>query len=181
MLNYISLDHNKIIDKNTLIIFDEVQECLPLITLMKYFCQDHQEIPLIVTGSMVRIKIQRENKKKKSNDKFMFPVGKINQLTIYPLDFEEFFINRNKILYDNVCKSFENKKTIDLLVHQKSMDLFYDYLLIGGMPEVVDVFIKTNSYQEARNVLKDLYDNYLGDMDLYQASPESIIRAKNIF
>ena len=181
VLNYISLDHNKIIDKNTLIIFDEVQECLPLITLMKYFCQDYQEIPLIVTGSMVRIKIQRENKKKKSNDKFMFPVGKINQLTIYPLDFEEFFINRNKILYDNVCKSFENKKTIDLLVHQKSMDLFYDYLLIGGMPEVVDVFIKTNSYQEARNVLKDLYDNYLGDMDLYQASPESIIRAKKIF
>lgn len=49
------------------------------------------------------------------------------------------------------------------------------------MPEVVDTFIKTNSYQIAKETLKDLYDNYLADMELYQASPESIVRAKKIF
>ncbi len=74
----------------------------PIITLMKYFCQDYQEIPVVVTGSMVRIKIQRENRKRgrASEEKFLFPVGKINQLTIYPLDFEEFLYNANSVLYD---------------------------------------------------------------------------------
>ena len=64
IINYLALEKNMIIDKNTLLIFDEAQECLPIITLMKYFCQDYREIPVIVTGSMVRIKIQRASKLK---------------------------------------------------------------------------------------------------------------------
>ncbi|MDD6226152.1 MAG: AAA family ATPase, partial [Bacilli bacterium] len=76
IIEYLSLDKDMVIDKDTLLIFDEVQECLPIITLMKYFCQDFKEIPVIVTGSMVRIKIQRENRKRGlgNKDKFLFPV-----------------------------------------------------------------------------------------------------------
>ena len=183
IIDYLSLENDMVIDKDTLLIFDEAQECLPIITLMKYFCQDFREIPVIVTGSMVRIKIQRENRKRGlgNKDKFLFPVGKINQLTIYPMNFEEFLFNRNKQLYDSVKKSFNENKRCDEIVHQKAIETFYEYLLVGGMPEVVKTFIETGSYQEARETLKDLYDNYLSDMDLYQASPESIVRAKKIF
>lgn len=183
IIDYLSLEKNMVINKDTLLIFDEAQECLPIITLMKYFCQDFREIPVIVSGSMVRIKIQRENRKRGlgNKDKFLFPVGKINQLTIYPMNFEEFLLNRNKLLYDSVFNAFkENKRCVDL-VHDKAIEAFYEYLLVGGMPEVVETFIETGSYQEARETLKDLYDNYLADMDLYQASPESIVRAKKIF
>ena len=183
IIEYLSLDRDMVIDKDTLLIFDEAQECLPIITLMKYFCQDFKEIPVIVTGSMVRIKIQRENRKRGlgNKDKFLFPVGKINQLTIYPMNFEEFLLNRNKQLYDSVLTAYKNNKICEELIHNKALEVFYEYLLIGGMPEVVDTFIETGSYQEARETLKDLYDNYLADMDLYQASPESIVRSKKIF
>ncbi len=183
VINYIELEKDIVIDKNVLLIFDEAQECLPIITLMKYFCQDYQEIPVIVTGSMVRIKIQRENRKRgnNSNDKFLFPVGKINQLTIYPMNFEEFLINRNKTLYDILLDKFNKGEKCDDLIHSKAIEVFYEYMLIGGMPEAVDVFLETKNYQQSRMVLKDLYDNYLADMELYQASPESIVRAKSIF
>lgn len=183
IINYLALEKNMIIDKNTLLIFDEAQECLPIITLMKYFCQDYREIPVIVTGSMVRIKIQRENRKrgKGSKDKFLFPVGKINQLTIYPMNFEEFLINRNKVLYDNLLESFDKGQKCEEFIHNKAIEAFFEYMLVGGMPEAVDVFLETGSYQESRETLKELYDNYLADMDLYQASPESIVRSKKIF
>lgn len=182
IINYLSLEKNMIIDKDTLLIFDEAQECLPTITLMKYFCQEHREIPVIVTGSMVRIKIQRENRKrgKSTGNKFLFPVGNINQLTIYPMNFEEFLINRNKVLHDRLESSFIVADNNEAL-HNKALETLYEYMLVGGMPEAVCTFLKTENYQRAREVLKDLYDNYLFDMDLYQASPESIVRAKKIF
>ncbi|HBX25495.1 MAG TPA: ATPase, partial [Firmicutes bacterium] len=183
VLNYISLDKGTIIDKNTLLIFDEAQECLPVVTLMKYFCQEHRDIPVIVTGSMVRIKIKRENVKRGSGEKnqFLFPIGNINQLTIYPMNFGEFLFNKNKLLYDLIIDSFNSKMALEDSAHRKALDIFYDYLLVGGMPEAVDVYLKTGSFQKSREILVDLYDNYLADMQLYQASPESIARAKKIF
>ena len=183
VINYLSLDRGIKISEKTLIIFDEAQECLPIVTLMKYFCQDFREIPIIVTGSMVRIKIQREDRKRGngSNSKFLFPVGKINQLTMYQLDFEEFLYNANKVLYDSLKDSYDTKCEIDDMLHNKALEYFYDYLMLGGMPEVVNEYLTSKSYQSAREILVDLYDNYLGDMDLYQASPESIVRSKKVF
>ncbi|MGM9858365.1 MAG: ATP-binding protein [Bacilli bacterium] len=183
IINYLSLSYDMVIGKDTLLIFDEAQECLPIITLMKYFNQDYKEIPIIVSGSMVRIKIQRENKKRgtKHDSGFLFPVGNINQLTIYPMNFEEFLINRNKSLYDEISTSFKEGKQCTDLVHQKALEVFYEYMLVGGMPEAVNEFISTGDYQKARQILKDLYDNYLSDMDLYQASSESIVRSKKIY
>lgn len=111
-----------IINKDTLLIFDEAQECLPIVTLMKYFCDEFREIPIIVTGSMVRIKIVRENSKRGQNNitnKFLFPIGKINQLTIYPLNFEEYLINRNKVLYDAILNDYSNHKKSSDLIHNE--------------------------------------------------------------
>ena len=74
IIEYISLRKGKQINENTLLIFDEVQECPNIISSLKYFCQDFREIPVIATGSMVRIKLQRETKKRgaKENNKFVF-------------------------------------------------------------------------------------------------------------
>lgn len=111
IIEYISLRKGKQINENTLLIFDEVQECPNVISSLKYFCQDFREIPVIATGSMVRIKLQRETHKRGSreNNKFLFPVGKINQITIYPMTFDEFLMNSNKILYATVKKAYEEK------------------------------------------------------------------------
>lgn len=183
IIEYISLRKGKHINEKTLLIFDEVQECPNIISSLKYFCQDFREIPVIATGSMVRIKLQRETHKRGSreNEKFLFPVGKINQITIYPMTFDEFLMNSNKILYEAIKKAYETRQPLDNEIHELAMEQIYKYLLVGGMPEAVDAFIDGNNLLEAREILKVLYDNYLSDMELYQASQEAVLRSRVLF
>lgn len=183
IIEYISLRKGKDINEKTLLIFDEVQECPNLISALKYFCQDHREIPVIATGSMVRIKLQRETHRRgpAENGKFLFPVGKIDQITIYPLTFDEFLMNNNKMLYNAVKKAYDTKVPLDSSIHEMALDQVYKYLLVGGMPEAVDSYIEDNNYLESRKILKVLYDNYLSDMELYQASQEAVLRSRALF
>ena len=173
----------KQINEKTLLIFDEVQECPNIISSLKYFCQDYREIPVIATGSMVRIKLQRETHKRgpNENDKFLFPVGKINQITVYSMTFDEFLMNSNKILYNAIKKAYEDKQPLDSQIHELALEQVYKYLLIGGMPEAVEAYIEDNNLLESREILKVLYDNYLADMELYQASQEAVLRSRVLF
>lgn len=183
IIEYISLRKGKQINEKTLLIFDEIQECPNIISSLKYFCQDYREIPVIATGSMVRIKLQRETHKRGSrkNDKFLFPVGKINQMTVYPMTFDEFLMNSNKMLYDTIKKAYDNKQPLDTEFHELAMEQVYKYLLVGGMPEAVEAYIDEGSLLESREILKALYDNYLADMELYQASQEAVLRSRVLF
>lgn len=183
IIEYISLRKGKHITENTLLIFDEVQECPNIISSLKYFCQDYRSIPVIVTGSMVRIKLQRETHKRGSKDtnQFLFPVGKINQMTVYPMTFDEFLMNSNKTLYNAVKKAYENKQPLDSHIHSLAMEQVYKYLLVGGMPEAVEAYIDGDGILESREILKVLYDNYLADMELYQASQEAVLRSRVLF
>ena len=183
IIEYISLRKGKQINKKTLLIFDEVQECPNIISALKYFCQDYREIPVIATGSMVRIKLQKETHKRgsKENNKFLFPVGKINQITIYPMTFDEFLMNSNKMLYDTIKNAYESKHLLDFQIHELAMEQVYKYLLVGGMPEAVEAYIDDGNLLEAREILKVLYDNYLSDMELYQASQEAVLRSRLLF
>lgn len=182
IIEYISLKVGKEINQNTLLLFDEIQECPNIISSLKYFCQNYKEIPVIATGSMVRIKLHRQTHKRGvTNESFLFPVGKINQLTIYPISFDEYLMNCNKLIYTKVKSSYEEHKALDENIHQIVMDLFYKYLLVGGMPEALDAYIETNNLLKASTIIKDLYDNYLSDMELYQASTESILRTRAVY
>ncbi len=183
IIEFISLRKGKQIDRKTLLIFDEVQECPNIISALKYFCQDFREIPVIATGSMVRIKLQRETNKRGpgQDSEFLFPVGKINQITIYPLTFEEFIMNSNKLLYQKIKKAYSERMPLDRNIHELALEQVYKYLLVGGMPEAVDTYISTQNLFESREILKALYDNYLADMELYQASREAILRSRSLF
>lgn len=183
IIEFVSLFKGRQITENTLLIFDEVQECPNIISALKYFCQDFRQIPVIATGSMVRIKIQRETHKRGAadNSKFLFPIGKINQVTVYPMTFDEFLMNSNRMLYEAVKKAYESRKPLEAQIHGMAMEQVYKYLLIGGMPEVVDTYIDSGNLFESREILKVLYDNYLSDMDLYQASREAVLRSRTLF
>lgn len=186
VLDYIQIRYDFKPDSKHLLVIDEAQECLPIIKMMKHFCEKRRDILLIVTGSLVRIKINRDTKNNKTNKKFLFPVGKINQLMIYPLTFDEFLYNYKKSTYDFLLMAYKDKKILNDELHNELMDIFKDYLFIGGMPEAVNTFIKYKSnkyeaYKKVVNNLKDLYNDYLADMQLYQASQESIIRSRLVF
>ena len=180
LIEYLQQKFNRNINKNVLIIFDEIQECLPAISSLKYFNQDFPEIPVIATGSMVRIKLKRTSRGTKHTENF-FPVGKVDQLYLWPLNFEEYLINSNEFLYEAIKKSYIEKQPLEEASHQLAINELYNYLLVGGMPDCVKTYLHTKSLFEARQVAKVLYDNYLSDMELYQASPEAIIRAKLLF
>ena len=183
IIEYISLRKGQQINEQTLLIFDEVQECPNILSSLKYFCQDYREIPVIATGSMVRIKLQRETHKRgaRDNDKFLFPVGKINQMTVYPMTFDEFLMNSNQMLFDAVQNAYERRQPLERQIHELAMEHVYKYLLVGGMPEAVEAYIDGGSLLESREILKVLYDNYLADMELYQASQESVLRSRALF
>lgn len=177
IIEFISLQKDIDISENTLLIFDEVQECPNIISALKYFCQNYREIPVIATGSMVRVKLQREV----SNKQFLFPVGKIDQINIFPMSFDEFLLNANHNLHKAVLNAYNEKKPLSNQIHEMALDYVYRYLLVGGMPEVVDVYLNGGSLLDSQRILKTLYDNYLADMELYQASRESIIRSRLLF
>mgnify|MGYP003292707118 CR=1 FL=1 len=188
VLDYISIHYDFTPDSNHLLIIDEAQECLPIIKMMKHFCEKRRDILLIVTGSLVRIKINRQTHKKGgfADKGFLFPVGKINQLMIYPMTFDEFLVNYKENTYNYLMECYKNKVDIDKDMHEELMNIFNDYLFVGGMPEVVSTFIKNKAdkyraYLKVVDKLKEIYNDYLSDMDLYQASPESIIRSRLIF
>ena len=183
IIEYISLRKGQQLNEQTLLIFDEVQECPNILSSLKYFCQDYREIPVIATGSMVRIKLQRETHKRgaRDNDKFLFPVGKINQMTVYPMTFDEFLMNSNQMLFDAVQNAYERRQPLERQIHELVMEHVYKYLLVGGMPEAVEAYIDGGSLLESREILKVLYDNYLADRELYQASQESVLRSRALF
>ena len=183
IIEYITLRKGQQLNEQTLLIFDEVQECPNILSSLKYFCQDYREIPVIATGSMVRIKLQRETHKRgaRDNDKFLFPVGKINQMTVYPMTFDEFLMNSNQMLFDAVRNAYERRQPLERQIHELAMEHVYKYLLMGGMPEAVEAYIDGGSLLESREILKVLYDNYLADMELYQASQESVLRSRALF
>ena len=189
VLDYIHFYYNFPTDKEHLLIFDEVQECLPIVKLLKHFCERRRDIPVIATGSLVRIKIFRETHKRgsaSSLNKFLFPVGKINQVNIFPMTFDEFLYNLDQNKYEFVKEHFEKKIEINPLMHQELLNIFYKYMFVGGMPEVVETFINnqdqgSNVYNIIYSKIKEIYDDYLADMDLYQASPESILRSRLIY
>ena len=188
VLEYLQINYGFVPDGNQLLIVDEAQECLPIISLMKQFCEKKSEIPLIVTGSMVRIKILRDTHKRgvSKETRFLFPVGKINQLYMYPMTFDEFVLNYNASLYSYLKDNYTKKQPLDPVMHKKVLGFFNDYLFVGGMPEAVNGFLaekenRTSAFKRVASIIKDIYDNYLADMDLYQASPESIIRSRAVF
>ena len=184
VLEYIELHYHFIPDKDHLLIFDEAQECPSIVKMMKHFCEQRRDIPLIVSGSLVRLRIHRDSKK--SDKQFLFPVGKINQLYIYPMTFDEFLYNYNLNTYNYVKSKFESKEAIDIYIHQELMDIFRTYMFVGGMPESAATYLslkdkKIQAFKDTSEIIREIYDDYLADMELYQTSTESIVRSRLIY
>lgn len=197
IIQFISLKFETQIDENTLLFFDEIQEAVQILTAAKYFAQDYRRIPVIMAGSLVRVKLKQlesENGEKEirfdpeideahqdGHNNFLFPVGKIDEFNLYPMTFDEFLQSYKLSLYQLLSDSFSTKEPLENEYHQMALDAFYDYLKVGGMPEVVDVFIKTASPLRAQETLRNIFDNYLSDMGLYQISSQTIARSRAVF
>lgn len=161
----------RILPNETLIILDEIQSCERAVTSLKYFREEAPVYHIAAAGSLLGVAINR--------NQTSFPVGKVNVIRLYPLDFEEFLTaTGNDLLIDEITECYTQMSPINEGLHQKALDLYHDYLIIGGMPEAVKAFIETNSYIDASLVQSSIIDSYTADMAKYASNSEAVkIRA----
>jgi len=149
----------------TLIFLDEVQKCPPALTALKYFCEFAPEYHVIVAGSLLGVAVSREE--------FSFPVGKVNRLTLLPMDFEEFLVAFGKSDFVALIREcFEMDKPMDTIYHDALFEYYRQYLVVGGMPECVAKFIETGDYVLIRATQKLILNDYLDDMGKYNSKSE---------
>lgn len=149
-----------IIKERTLIVFDEVQLCERALTSLKYFCEDAPEYHVIVAGSLLGVAVNREQ--------FSFPVGKADIKTMYPMDLEEFMIAMGEEeLVSKIKDSFNSNSPLPAALHDYAMSLYRQYLVVGGMPECVTLYIQTKDYILVRHTQNTILASYLTDMSKY--------------
>ena len=145
----------KITAGNTLVFFDEIQECPRAITAMKYFCENMKELHLICAGSLLGVALKEKN--------ISFPVGKVNRLQLYPMSFKEFVIANGRDDLIEVFNDWPEDRTIPDLYSVPMKKLLKEYYLIGGMPEVVKTYVETKDFDEAFEVQNEILKDYADD------------------
>lgn len=149
-----------IVKEKTLIVFDEVQLCERALTSLKYFCEDAPDYHIIVAGSLLGVAVNRA--------KFSFPVGKVDMKTMYPMDMEEFlFAMGQDALVEQIRECFQTDTPMPSALHEIAMQLYRQYLVVGGMPECVKQFAETGDYILIRHTQDTILASYLNDMSKY--------------
>ena len=153
-----------IFEHDTLMIFDEIQACERALTSLKYFCEQAPAYHIAAAGGLLGITLNRS--------KSSFPVGKINKIVLYPLDFEEFLWALGKRSATELIREyFENNSYFS--AHYEFLDLYKTYLLVGGMPFVVNGYIKNKDYTQVYHFQKNINDAYIADMVKYAQATET--------
>lgn len=151
---------------DTLIIFDEIQACERALTSLKYFCEKAPQYHIIAAGSLLGVALKRE--------KYSFPVGKVDMMTLYPLDFEEFLWATGR---EKLCAMIQDSFSgfTPLSLHDTALDLYKTYLVVGGMPKAVSEYVETKDFDFVTAAQKSLNDAYIADMAKY-ATPQDTTR-----
>lgn len=154
-----------IVTEKTLIIFDEVQLCERALTSLKYFYEEAPEYHIVVAGSLLGVAVNRKQ--------FSFPVGKVDIKTLYPMDIEEFMLAMGEdVLVNEIRTHFTDNTPMPSAYHDTAMNLYRQYLVVGGMPECVMQFSQTKDYLLTRHIQDTILLGYLDDMSKYNTTNE---------
>ena len=154
--------------KNTLIFLDEIQVYPHLLTMLKFVSQERR-FTFIASGSMLGVTLAETSS---------IPMGSIRKIRMFPLDFEEFLYanGMNGFAVSAIREKFEKLETPDLPVHEKMMDLFRKYLLVGGLPDAVNTYISTKNIQAVREIQAEIHEYYAADASKYDHEKKLKIR-----
>ena len=166
IIKKISLYKRKeILPHNTLIIFDEIQACPHAITSLKYFNEEANDYHIISLGSLLGVSVNRSN--------FSFPVGKVQFMTMYPLDFEEYLMAKNEYELISLIKNcFLTNTPLERAFHERAIDYYKEYLYVGGMPEAVMEYNRNSNPELVRIIQQSILESYLNDMGKYNKQTE---------
>jgi hypothetical protein len=166
-----SLTGEVIHPEKTLLFLDEIQSCEKALTALKYFCEQAPEYHVAAAGSLLGVAINREE--------YSFPVGKVQSMTLYPFDFEEFlWANGESSLADEIRDCYNLKKEMVPAMHKKALEYYHYYLIVGGMPASINEFVSRGKLVLVPNVQNEILNNYIADMAKYASEDETVkIRA----
>lgn len=141
--------------ENTLIFLDEIQTYPVLLTLLKFLVKDNR-FTYIASGSLLGVTLSETPS---------IPMGSIRKVRMFPLDFEEFLYanGMNNLVISSIKSKFEKLESLEENVHNKFMDLFHKYLLVGGLPDAVNSFIKDKNIHTIREIQTEIQEYYKAD------------------
>jgi len=154
--------------ENTLIFIDEIQAYPHLLTLLKFLSQD-DKFTYIASGSLLGVTLAQTTS---------IPMGSIRKIRMFPLDFEEFLYanGMNDLVISSMRKKFERLEALDEPMHNKMMDLFRKYLLVGGLPDAVNSYLAEKNIQSVREIQNEIHDYYAADASKYDEEKKLKIR-----
>ena len=175
-----------IIPEKTLIVFDEVQACPAAIASLKRFCETAPEYHVIAVGSLLGIALRRSPNDTKAEweekqKKYSFPVGKVDELSMFPFTFEEFLMEFNPRLIPLIQECYENNSPMPNGLHEQALELFLQYLVIGGMPEAILEYTKTSNYTLVKAKQLAICNNYILDMSKYTDTKMQAVRNEAVY
>ena len=160
----------RIIPGDTLLILDEIQSCERALLSLKTFCEEAPQYHIAAAGSLLGVAVNRES--------YSFPVGKVDELSLFPLDFEEYLWALNKKrLADEIREHFLHNKAMPEALHEEALDIYRKYLLTGGMPAVVDEYVNSRSFVNLAIIQSRIVNEYIADMSKY-ASPAGSVKIR---
>lgn len=171
LLRISALTDIPLVPGKTLIFFDEVQECKNLITAVKFLAEEGS-YQYILSGSLLGTELK---------DIRSIPVGYMTIMEMFPMDFFE-FCRANKVsqnVMEHLEECFHQKKPVDFVIHEKMMELFRLYLIVGGMPAAVDTYIRTNNISQVMKIQKGIIGTYHKDIARYD--PDEKLYLSEIF
>ena len=150
---------------------DEIQDCPEAITALKSF-YEQDVFDVIASGSLLGVHYNRVNS---------FPVGYVERETLYPLDFEEFMMALGQDdLYRLIESSYNDKTKLEAIFHNRALELFVNYIVVGGMPEVVKTFVETKDFNKVLNIQRNIINDYKDDIAKY-ANTSQKVKAREVF
>lgn len=154
--------------ENTLIFIDEIQAYPHLLTLLKFLSQDNK-FTYIASGSLLGVTLSQTTS---------IPMGSIRKVRMFPLDFEEFLYanGMNEIVISSMQKKFERLESLDEPMHNKMMDFFRKFLLVGGLPDAVNSYLIDKNIQTIREIQSEIHDYYAADASKYDEEKKLKIR-----
>ena len=157
--------------ENTLIFIDEIQAYPHLLTLLKFLSQDNR-FTYIASGSLLGVTLSQTTS---------IPMGSIQKIQMYPLDFEEFlFANgMNEFVVSTLRNKFNHLEELDESMNNKMMDLFKKYLLVGGMPDAINTYLSEKNIVSVRNIQAEIHEYYASDASKY--SIENKLKISRIY
>lgn len=161
----------KIEPEETLIILDEIQKSGRALMSLKMFCEEAPQYAVAAAGSLLGVKIRQ--------DESIYPVGKVKNINLYPMDMEEFlWATGRETLARQIREHFLSMSAMPEASHQSALEAYRQYMVVGGMPEAVDKYVSTGSIVSAAEVQMDILRDYMADTTQYATETEAIkIRA----